>query len=500
MRVRQMGKADVMRAEGALASGVSEYVEAGEPLHSAERPTADGGAAPSDGRAKRGGGLQGGKGASPSTGDVPVYEGHKAAHAGATAEPRHPNAAAAPPLFTPGFAAIVAAQVFSLLGMEILQFVLPLHLLNLTGSGALYGAVIAAGFVPYTLLSPMGGVLADRTRKRGVMAALDALLACLMVGYLLVAGSPHLVAATVAVLMVAFAAQALYQPCVQSAVPHVVAPERLQQAVAVTNQVSMVTGIGGPVVGGMVFGFCGLAPIVLVSAASFAVSSALVLARVRVPYEPPERERGPIATAVLDLRASVRYLRSKPIMWQIVVAATFVNLFGSSFFNVGSPYIVTESLGLSNQHLGLLQAVLAAGGLAGGMLVALRPHALGIERTPRLFALLAAGIGLIGLALVAAPDPLAAYGCLLALYAATMVCCMAGSIVATAYLQAHAPGTMMGKVMALTMMFANMATPVGQVAYGIAFDIVPPWCVAAIAALAVAVVAALLARAFGHEG
>ena len=51
-------------------------------------------------------------------------------------------------LLTPGFRAIVVAQVFSLLGIEILQFVLPLHLLNLTGSGTLYGGVVAAGFVP----------------------------------------------------------------------------------------------------------------------------------------------------------------------------------------------------------------------------------------------------------------------------------------------------------------------------------------------------------------
>ena len=61
----------------------------------------------------------------------------------------------------------MASQALSLLGMEILQFVLPLHLLNLTGSGALYGGVVAAGFVPYTLLAPIGGVIADRTRKRG---------------------------------------------------------------------------------------------------------------------------------------------------------------------------------------------------------------------------------------------------------------------------------------------------------------------------------------------
>ena len=173
-------------------------------------------------------------------------------------------------LFSPGFVAIMVAQVFSLLGMEILQFVIPLHLLNLTGSGTLYGAVVALGNVPYLLLAPIGGVVADRTRKRAVMAACDLALAAALLGYLAFSGSTQLVPLTAAVLMVAFAAQAIYQPCVQSSVPRVVAPERLEQAVAVTNQVSMLTGIGGPVLGGLVFGFFGLAPIVVVSAAAWA--------------------------------------------------------------------------------------------------------------------------------------------------------------------------------------------------------------------------------------
>lgn len=57
-------------------------------------------------------------------------------------------------LFSPGFVAIMVAQVFSLLGMEILQFVIPLHLLNLTGSGTLFGAVIALGNVHICCLHP----------------------------------------------------------------------------------------------------------------------------------------------------------------------------------------------------------------------------------------------------------------------------------------------------------------------------------------------------------
>lgn len=399
-------------------------------------------------------------------------------------------------LLTPGFRAIVVAQVFSLLGIEILQFVLPLHLLNLTGSGTLYGGVVAAGFVPYIALSPVGGVIADRTRKRGVMAALDAVLALIMLGYLACSGSQHLVGITVFVLMVAFAAQAIYHPCVQSALPLVVPTERIPQATAVANQVSMITGIGGPVIGGMVFGFFGLAPIVVVAAVSFAVSSAMVLAFVRIPYEPPVRTEGVLRTATGDIRDALHFLRMRPVLWQIIAAATLINLFGSSFINIGTPYIVTESLGLSNQLMGIAQGALAVGGLLGGAIVVFMPERFTVKATPRLVGLAAAGIGAVAAVLLVAGEPYVAFAGMLASYLWVMVCCMAASILMTSYLQMETPDELTGKVMGLAMMFGNLATPAGQIAYGAAFDLASPWFVAALAAVATALVAVPMSRSF----
>ena len=399
-------------------------------------------------------------------------------------------------LLTPGFRAIVVAQVFSLLGIEILQFVLPLHLLNLTGSGTLYGGVVAAGFVPYIALSPMGGVIADRTRKRGVMAALDAVLALIMLGYLACSGSQHLVGITVFVLMVAFAAQAIYHPCVQSALPLVVPTERIPQATAVANQVSMITGIGGPVIGGMVFGFFGLAPIVVVAAVSFAVSSALVLAFVRIPYEPPARTEGVLRTAAGDIRDALHFLCMRPVLWQIIAAATLINLFGSSFINIGTPYIVTESLGLSNQLMGIAQGALAVGGLLGGALVVFMPERFTVKATPRLVGRAAAGIGAVAAVLLVAGEPYVAFAGMLASYLWVMVCCMAASILMTSYLQMETPDELTGKVMGLAMMFGNLATPAGQIAYGAAFDLASPWFVAALAAVATALVAVPMSCSF----
>lgn len=399
-------------------------------------------------------------------------------------------------LLTPGFRAIVVAQVFSLLGIEILQFVLPLHLLNLTGSGTLYGGVVAAGFVPYIALSPVGGVIADRTRKRGVMAALDAVLALIMLGYLACSGSQHLVGITVFVLMVAFAAQAIYHPCVQSALPLVVPIERIPQATAVANQVSMITGIGGPVIGGMVFGFFGLAPIVVVAAVSFAVSSAMVLAFVRIPYEPPVRTEGVLRTATGDIRDALHFLRMRPVLWQIIAAATLINLFGSSFINIGTPYIVTESLGLSNQLMGIAQGALAVGGLLGGAIVVFMPERFTVKATPRLVGLAAAGIGAVAAVLLVAGEPYVAFAGMLASYLWVMVCCMAASILMTSYLQMETPDELIGKVMGLAMMFGNLATPAGQIAYGAAFDLASPWFVAALAAVATALAAVPMSRSF----
>lgn len=403
-------------------------------------------------------------------------------------------------LFTPGFAAIMAAQTLSLLGMEILQFVLPLHLLGLTGSGTLYGTVVALGNVPYLALAPVGGVIADRTRKRSVMAACDLALAAGLVAYLVLADTPALVPATVTALMAAFAAQALYQPCAQSAMPLLVAPERLEQAVAVTNQVGMLTGIGGPVVGGIVYGFCGLEPIVVVSAACFAASAAVAIVLVRVPYEPPARTAGALATARGDLGEALGFLRSRPVMWRVIVAATLVNLFGSSFFNVGSSYVVTQTLALPSQLLGALQAALAVGGLVGGAVVALRPGGLGLRSVPGLLGAVALGIAAIAVVLAAPLPALGAYAGLVVCYLVSMAFCMALSIVATSYLQREAPETLTGKVMSLAMTLANLAAPLGQLSYGAAFDHVPAWAVAALAAAATAAVAVWLRRGGRAEG
>ena len=72
-------------------------------------------------------------------------------------------------LFSRDFTLIVIGQVISLFGNAAVRFVLPLYLLNQTGSSALYGFVTACAFIPSILLSPVGGIIADRMNKRTII-------------------------------------------------------------------------------------------------------------------------------------------------------------------------------------------------------------------------------------------------------------------------------------------------------------------------------------------
>ena len=74
-------------------------------------------------------------------------------------------------LFSKDFILVVVGQIISLFGNATIRFALPLYLLNLTGSSALYGTVTACAFIPAILLSPVGGIVADRINKRNIMVS-----------------------------------------------------------------------------------------------------------------------------------------------------------------------------------------------------------------------------------------------------------------------------------------------------------------------------------------
>ncbi len=375
-------------------------------------------------------------------------------------------------LISRSFVSLVIVQIASLFGSAVLRFALPLYVLDLTESATLMAAVTAAAWLPYIVLTPIGGVAADRVNKKRIMAVLDAIMAATCVVYLGLEGAIDLVGLSVFALVVLYAAQSVYQPTVQAAVPFLVPRQGVVRATAVVSQISALSGLVGPVVGGLVFGLFGIGPVVAVSGVAFALSAVLIVATVRIPHDAVERsDAGVIRTVLGDISESLSFLRhDRPVILKAIFLAAGINLTLTALILVGTPVVVTQVLGLPNQYMGFAEGALALGGLAGGIAVGALASRLKIERAPLLLLLATLALVPVAAVLGVPMDPLVAYGVLVASLFASMACATMFSIQAVSFVQMETPGHLVGKVIALMMSLANCAQPVGQLVYGGLFD------------------------------
>lgn len=375
-------------------------------------------------------------------------------------------------LFNRSFVSVLIVQIASLFGDAVLRFALPLYVLNLTGSAALMGVVGACAWVPYILLTPLGGVAADRLHKRRIMAALDIAMAVTCVAYLALDGVVDIVGLSIGSLVILYAALSIYQPTVQAAVPFLVPRDNVMQATAIVSQISALSGLVGPVAGGLVFGLFGIEPVVMVSGVAFALSAVLVIAFVRIPHVPVQAKGGAVATVVSDISESFSFLREeRPVILKVILLVAGINVTMTAFIIVGAPVIVTQILGLPNQYMGFAEGALALGGLTGGILVGVLAKKLSLRKAPLLLLLAAVGLLPVAAVLGLPLDTFVAYGLLVGCLFVVMACASMFSIQAISFIQLETPGHLVGKVIALAMALANCAQPLGQLLYGSLFDV-----------------------------
>ncbi|WP_295744775.1 MFS transporter [uncultured Oscillibacter sp.] len=392
-------------------------------------------------------------------------------------------------LFRRDFTLVVIGQIISLFGNAIVRFTLPLYLLRQTGSAALFGAVGAASFIPAVLCSPIGGVAADRINKRTIMAVLDFFTAGLMLAFALLLGRAPLVPLTAACLMLLYGIAGAYQPAVQASIPLLAEPEQLTSANAVINMVSTLSGLLGPVVGGVLFGAFGIRPILWVGIGCFFLSAVMELF-IHIPHHPQDAAGSVLSTVWRDLGESWRFIRQqRPIFLSAMVVLALFNLVLSAALIVGIPVAVVQVLNMSDSRLGITQGAMGLGGLFGGVLTAFLGARLRLRRGG--LVLLAASLtaAVMGLALLPGVSPSAGWWAITAMSFTIMVLSTTLVVVLSAAVQSQTPPDLLGKVMAFIMAVSNCASPLGQAVYGALFEGCPAWAVLLGAAAAAAVTA-----------
>ncbi|WP_182541305.1 MFS transporter [Nocardioides ginsengisegetis] len=329
-----------------------------------------------------------------------------------------------------------------------------LVLLLTDNSGTAIGITTGLQFLPFLLLSPWAGLVADRIPKRRLLQLTNLGMAvpALVLAALALTGTVQIWHVYVLALVLGTAA-AFDAPARQSFVSEMVDHDDLTNAVGLNSASFNAARIVGPAVAGVLIaafgggvGATGL--VILFNGLSYAAPiftlHTLDASRLATPAL-VKREKGQIL-------AGVAYVRGRPDLLLILGIVFFTGTFGLNF-QMTSALMATQVFHKGSTEYGLLGTFMAIGSLTGSLIAARR------ERVRhRLVVGAAIMFGAVEVVAGLAPSYVVfALLCpLLGISALTMITS------ANAFMQLHTDAGMRGRVMALYMMIFIGGTPLGS--------------------------------------
>jgi hypothetical protein len=271
------------------------------------------------------------------------------------------------------------AFTISSIGDWIYRFAVPMLVLRLTGSPLATAFAYVVEFVPYVVIGPFAGLVADRFPRLRVMILCDSASTVVAALLALLARADHPpIAALYAVALLLACVRPFYFPALQGLTVEGV-PERRRAGFNAWSQVTDgLLSFSGPVFGTAIVAAAGVGMATSINAATFAASAALLAS---IVPGAPGRARPPAASSGVRraLAVGLRTIGYSPaILWGTVLM-TAAN-FATSLIDGNLVYVLLHSEGQPKLVLGMVFSAKGAGAVVAGVLA------------PRLMKLAGAGV------------------------------------------------------------------------------------------------------------
>jgi predicted MFS family arabinose efflux permease len=255
-----------------------------------------------------------------------------------------------------------AGQLLSSAGTQSTTIVYTLLTLALTGSPARTGVVGFARTAPIAVFALLAGATADRFDRKRVMICADLARAAATGGLALalLTGRASF-AAIVAVALVEGTGYAFFAPAASGALRSVVPPHQLGDAAGAEQARLAIVRLGGPPLGGALYGLGRAVPFV-VDAASYVISLVSIVL-MRTPFqETREREPQPLRARVA---AGLRFVWEQPFLRTTALIFSLLNMVAIG--GLLGLVVIGRRQGLSGGEIGALVAAFGAAMLVGSL-------------------------------------------------------------------------------------------------------------------------------------
>lgn len=357
------------------------------------------------------------------------------------------------------YGCIFAGQALSLLGSAVTQFVLLWWITDTTGSVQALATAGLAALLPQAVLSPLGGVLADRWSRRALMIAADAVsAACMLAMMALLASGEAQLWHAYTILAVRSAMQAFQMPAAEASVAMLVPAGFLPRAAGMNQTLVSLSLVGAAPLGALALGTVPLAWALGIDVAT-ALLGIVPLLIYRIPQPGHEEGAGTGARAGVwsDFRAGLRFVWRDPGLRRLYLLLGALMVAVMPAFTL-APLLVKEHFAGGPPEVAWMEALAGVGMVAGGMLAAvLAPR----RQVPWVLGGLA--VSCLALALTGlAPQRLFAVA--VAWWTVSGAAFALGNAPLVALLQTVIPHGMQGRALALLNALMGLAAPLGLMA------------------------------------
>ncbi|MEG0773086.1 MFS transporter [Clostridium sp.] len=268
-------------------------------------------------------------------------------------------------LWNKNFFLLWQGQLVSVLGNIVYSIALGFWILDLTGSTALMGSLMATSMVPNLILTPFAGVLVDKWDRKWVIVITDFIRGVFntLIGVAALLNFIEIWMVFGTALINGLCA-AFFNPAISSVQPDIVPKSKLLKANSISTMSSTSMQMIGNAIGGGLYIVFGAAYMFLFNGISFLFSAFTEIFIVVPPIEKSDKK----VTFLEDFKEGFKFTWNFKALRRITLTACFINFVANGAFLLVLPYFKSMEF-LGPTKYGYAIALESLGMVAGSLLL-----------------------------------------------------------------------------------------------------------------------------------
>jgi len=368
------------------------------------------------------------------------------------------------------------SKLISTFGASVYAFGISFYILSITGSATSFAANLICSIVPRVLLAPFAGYAADKYSKKKIVILAQICSVIAVGGLLAVNLTMGLSLVAIYTTTCVLSLTSLFSGVTFSAsIANLIDQERIQKAMSFNQMSVSIATIGGPAVGGLLFGLVSMPLFLVIHMLGYAVA---VILEATMDFKLFTKKTDEVLeedkeTMIQSIKAGIHYLKQHRVLTVIIWVALAINfLFGA--FEIGFSYILVEELNIKSIHFGFTEGALSVGVLGASIFLSTRKDMkfplVTSKRGIMIMGILMASVGLPLIVTLSYFGIVSFYMVLMFAFGLTIV--FVNTPIGV-MMQKRIDEEYRGRVFGILETMSMALTPLGMVVFGLLYDIVP---------------------------